>query len=133
MEKDEIKPDELKLSDKLAVERTALAAHRTILAAVRTSLALIGFGFTIYKVLEFMYKQGGIALMREHTPRNIGMFMIVTGTVPLLFMMIEYSRTLKVMGRKESVLRNPYFLIAGIIFLLGCLLLFTVIFSIVVL
>jgi putative membrane protein len=44
----EIKPEELKLSDRLAIERTMLAADRTILTWVRTSLSLIGFGFTIY-------------------------------------------------------------------------------------
>jgi putative membrane protein len=126
MEENEIRTEELKLSDKLAVQRTVLAADRTILAWVRTSLSLIGFGFTIYKVLDFIQKQDATKLMREETPRNIGIFMLVTGTVPLLFMIIQYSRTLKQMGRKESILKNANFLTACIIFLLGLLLLLTV-------
>lgn len=133
MEENEIKPEEMKLSDRLAVERTILAADRTMLAWVRTSLSLIGFGFTIYKVLQMVYDQGATKLMRPESPRNIGMFMIVTGTVPLFFMMIQYSRTLKQMGRKESIFKNPNFLTACIIFLLGTLLLLTTLLNIVLL
>jgi len=133
MEENEIKTEELKLSDRLAVERTILAADRTMLAWVRTSLSLIGFGFTIYKVLQMVYEQGATKLMRPESPRNIGMFMIVTGTVPLFFMMLQYSRTLKRMGSKESVIKNPNFLTACIIFLLGVILLLTIVLNIVLL
>ena len=48
-------PD-LKITDKLAVERTVLAADRTMLAGVRTSLSFIGFGFTIFNVLRYVLK-----------------------------------------------------------------------------
>jgi putative membrane protein len=130
MEENEIKPEELKLSDKLAVERTMLAENRTLLAWVRTSLSLIGFGFTIFKLLQLVYEQGGTKLMREQTPRNIGLFMILTGTIPLLFMLITYGRTLKRLGRKESILKNPYFLTGGIICLLGILLVLTIVLNI---
>lgn len=133
MEENEIKTEELKLSDRLAVERTILAADRTMLAWVRTSLSLIGFGFTIYKVLQMVYEQGATKLMRPESPRNIGMFMILTGTVPLFFMMLQYSRTLKRMGSKESVIKNPNFLTACIIFLLGVILLLTIVLNIVLL
>ena len=127
MEENKIKPEELKLSDKLAVERTIFAADRTMLAWVRTSLGLIGFGFTIFKILQYVYEQGATKLMRQQTPRNIGLVMLLTGTVPLFFMIIEYSRTLKQMGRKESILKNPIFLTACIILILGILLLLTVV------
>ena len=126
MAEGEIKPEELKLSDRLAVDRTMLAADRTMLAWVRTSLSLIGFGFTIYKILQLVYEQGATKLMRQETPRNIGLFMLVTGTIPLFFMMIQYGRTLRRMGRKESIFTNPIFLTACIILILGILLLFTV-------
>ena len=36
MEENDIKPEDLKLTAKLAVERTVLAADRTMLAGVRT-------------------------------------------------------------------------------------------------
>ncbi len=126
MEENEIKPEDLKLSDKLAVERTVLAADRTMLAGVRTSLSFIGFGFTIFNVLRYVLEHGPTKLMRPETPRNVGLFMLVAGTVPLFVMMIQYYRTLKRMG-KESVLTNPNFQMAGVIFLLGTILLVTLI------
>jgi hypothetical protein len=53
--------------------------------------------------------------------------MLVGGTIPLLVMIIEYSRTLKRMGREESVVSNPNFQMAGVILLLGIVLLVTLI------
>src|SRR5436190_21798969 len=82
MEENEIKPEDLKLSDKLAVERTVLAADRTMLAGVRTSLSFIGFGFTIFNVLRYVLDHGPAKLMRPQTPRNVGLFMLVAGTIP---------------------------------------------------
>jgi uncharacterized membrane protein YidH (DUF202 family) len=62
---------ELKLADKLAIERTVLAADRTMLAAVRTSIAFIGFGFTIFNVLKYVQEHSPVrVIMRPHTPRN---------------------------------------------------------------
>ena len=121
--------EELKLSDKLAIERTTLAADRTLLAWVRTSLSFIGFGFTIYKVLESVYKPGVSTLMSAETPRNIGLFMIASGTVPLLMMMLQYSRTLKRLGVKTSIFLNPNFMTAFVVFILGSLLLISFIFK----
>jgi putative membrane protein len=113
---------ELKLADKLAIERTVLAADRTMLAGVRTSMSFIGFGFTIFNLLRYMQEHAAIKVMRPQTPRNFGIFMLVAGTFPLLVMMIQYSRTLKRMGKIESVVSNPNFQMAIIIFLLGLLL-----------
>ena len=118
-----IRPEDLKLSDKLAVERTVLAADRTMLAGVRTSLSFIGFGFTIFNVLRYVLEHGTNKYMRPETPRNVALFMLVAGTLPLLVMMIQYYRALKRMGRKESVLSNPNFQMACVIFLLGSILL----------
>ncbi len=115
---------ELKLADKLAMERTVMAADRTMLAAVRTSMALIGFGFTIFNVLKYVQEHAPIKVfMRPQTPRNIGIFMVVVGVVPLLAMIVQYSRTLKRMGRKETMFSNPNFQMAAAILLLGTILL----------
>jgi putative membrane protein len=119
---------ELKLADKLAIERTVMAADRTMLAGVRTSMALIGFGFTIFNILKYVQEHSPIkVIMRPQTPRNIGGFLLVAGIIPLLVMIIQYSRTLKRMGRKESVISNPNFQMAVAILLLGTILLFTLI------
>ena len=76
---------ELKLADKLAIERTVMAADRTMLAGVRTSMALIGFGFTIFNILKYVQEHSPIkVIMRPQTPRNIGGFLLVVGIVPSL-------------------------------------------------
>jgi putative membrane protein len=119
---------ELKLADKLAIERTVLAADRTMLAGVRTSMALIGFGFTIFNVLKYVQEHSPMkVIMRPQTPRNIGGFMLVVGIIPLFVMITQYSRILKRMGRKESPFRNPNFQMAVAILLLGTILLVTLI------
>ena len=133
MEDNGIKDKDLKLSDKLAVQRTVLAADRTMLAGVRTSLSFIGFGFTIFNVLRYVQEHSPAKFMRPETPRNVGLFMLVAGTVPLFLMMIQYYRTLKRMGRKESVFQNPNFQMACVIFVLGTILLITMIGDIVLL
>jgi putative membrane protein len=118
IEEENILRQELQLADKLAVERTVLAADRTMLAGVRTSMSFIGFGFTIYNVLKYVQEKTPIKLMRPQTPRNIGLFMVVSGTIPLFVMIIQYSRTLKRMGKKENVFSNPNFQMAVVILLL---------------
>jgi inner membrane protein YidH len=118
---------ELKLADRLAVQRTVLAADRTMLAGVRTSLAFIGFGFTIFNILKYLQEHGAMKFMRAQTPRNIGLFMLASGTIPLFFMIVQYVRILKRLGKTESVFSNPNFQMAGVIFLLGVVLLVSLI------
>jgi putative membrane protein len=115
--------DELKLSDKLAIARTIMAGDRTLLAWVRTSLSLISFGFTIYNILEYIRASGATRVIRVNTPRNIGIFMIVVGIIPLGFAMFQYKRTLKRCGERGSLLANPSMIAATAIMLLGFLLL----------
>ena len=125
---------ELKLADKLAIERTVMAADRTMLAVVRTSMALIGFGFTIFNILKYVQEHSPIkVIMRPQTPRNIGGFMLVVGIIPLFVMITQYSRTLKRLGRKESPISNPNFQMAAAILLLGTILLVTLLWDIVLL
>jgi putative membrane protein len=124
---------ELKLADKLAIERTVLAADRTMLAAVRTSIAFIGFGFTIFNVLKYVQEHSPRVIMRPHTPRNIGLVMLLAGVIPLFALIIQYSRTLKLMGRKESIFSNPNFQMALAILLLGTILLVTLLADIILL
>ena len=114
---------ELRLADRLAVQRTVLAADRTMLAGVRTSLTFIGFGFTIFTILRYLQEQASVKLMLPHAPRNIGLLMLAAGTIPLFFMIFQYARILKRMGKTEGVFTNPNFQMAGVVFLLGIVLL----------
>ena len=123
---------ELKLADRLAVERTVLAADRSMLAGVRTSLNFIGFGFAIYKMLRYLQANSSVKFMRPQTPRNFGLFMLLAGTAPLFIMMIQYYRTLKRIGTgtKVNVFSNPIFQMAFAALLLGTVLLATLTVSI---
>jgi len=130
MGKEVINLEELKMGDRLAVERTIMGADRTLLASVRTSLSLISFGFTIYKVLDQIQKAGVARVVREQTPRNIGIFMILVGIVPLALSMLQHWRTVKRLGGTSPIFLNPNMVAAGAIFLLGLALLVVVVMNI---
>jgi putative membrane protein len=99
-----------------------------MLAGVRTSMALIGFGFTIFNILKYVQEHAPIkVMMRPQTPRNIGAFLLVVGIVPLLALIIQYSRTLKRMGSKENLISNPNFQMAVAVLSLRTILLVTLI------
>ena len=97
-----------------------------MLSVVRTSLNFIGFGFAIYKTLQYLQAQASVKIMRPTTPRDFGLFMLLAGTAPLFLMMIQYYRTLKrIAGTKVNVFSNPIFLMAFAALLLGTVLLVT--------
>jgi len=122
MSDDAFKPEELKLGDRLAIERTVLAADRTLLASVRTALSLMGFGFTIFKVLEQLQKSQGEIFFREQTPRNLGIFLILLGIIPLALSMNHYKKTVTRLGGKDGYL-NPNMITSAGILLMGVALL----------
>lgn len=113
---------ELHPSDRLAIERTIMAADRTLLASVRTSLSLIGFGFTIYKILDHFHTIEGVRFIREQTPRNLGIFMLLLGIVPLLLSIHHYKRTVTRLGGTGDIV-NPNVITAAAVILLGLVLL----------
>ncbi len=122
---------ELTLTEKLAMQRNVMALDRTLLAWERTALTLITFGFTIYKVLQFVNAKPGVQLLRHESPRNLGLFLECVGTFSLLFMMIDYVRMKRVLlGVSRSALwLNPHFLSASAIFFLGLFLLIGLLFN----
>ncbi len=127
---------EKKHSDVLAEKRTNLAAFRTIMAAdrslmawLRTGLSLIGFGFTIYKFLEYMATQGTQLTFRQAGPRDIGLFLLGLGTLSLIFAVIDYWKSLKKLSKEFdcSPWRTPLFAASGVA-LLGLFLILLVVF-----
>jgi putative membrane protein len=123
--------DNLSLAEKLAIDRTSMALDRTLLAWVRTSLNMIAFGFTIYKLLKFMNEKEGLVIMKQQTPRNIGLFLETLGTVCMLLVLIDYIRTRKTLypGAKLSLWLNPNFIAASMVFLLGICLIAVLVFN----
>jgi putative membrane protein len=111
----------------LAVYRTALAASRSLMAWVRTGLSMIGFGFTIYKFIQAFADQ-----FSPGAARTVGIFLITLGTVSVIFGCIEYWQTAReIRDEYHEDMRKFPLLAAGLIGLLGVLLLGSVAFRIV--
>ena len=126
---------EPKLSDILAQERTELAAARTTMAAgrslmawIRTGLSMIGFGFTIFKFLQTLEKDFGSSVMSQQSPRVVGIFLLVLGTVSVLFGVIEYWQAIWPLHKKHGIkVRLMPIIFAALIAALGLVLLIGII------
>ncbi|HEY4075547.1 MAG TPA: DUF202 domain-containing protein [Rhizomicrobium sp.] len=70
-----------------------MAADRTLMAWVSTGLSLLTFGFVIYKILA-EHRVEGVVIPGGNTPINVGMFLIVSGTIAILMGIGSYIRTL---------------------------------------
>ena len=104
----------------LALHRTLMAAGRTLLAWVRTGMSMIGFGFTIYKILQAAQKEGIALTLRPQGPRDIGLFLIALGTFSALIGGLEYWSLTKSFWRDFKVRPRKFPLVAAaLIFLLG--------------
>jgi putative membrane protein len=101
--------------------RTRLSVERTLMSWVRTSVALIGFGFSIFKLLE----QG------NHDVRAawyLGLSMIGAGTVAMLIATWQYRWGIRylwgppfnsVAGIKSVPGHTPLFAVAILLILVG--------------
>jgi len=104
----------------LACERTLMGASRTLQAWVRTGLSMIAFGFTIYEVLKGMLREGIQLAPRLQGPRNIGLFLIVLGTLSTLVGSLEYWQIARDLHKKFGTpFRKFPVIVSGLIFMLG--------------
>ena len=104
----------------LAVDRTLMGASRTLMAWVRTGLSMIGFGFTIYKVLQAMAKEGVLLTPRVQGPRNIALLLIALGTLSALMGAVDYWQAVGDIRRKYGAKARKFpVVMAGLIFVLG--------------
>jgi putative membrane protein len=68
----------------LAIDRTLFAAERNLMAWIRTAISLIGFGFSIYKFLQYLPEDIAAGnIKRPNAPRNLGLTLIALGTLGL--------------------------------------------------
>ncbi len=131
-------PEKHATSDELAADRTAMATDRTLMAAdrtlmawTRTAISMIGFGFTIYKFLQYMREEGVIQLLRPQGPRNLGLALIALGVLSLVIASAQHWVILKKLDVEKS--RRHWSLslfVAGIVALLGVLALVSIFFTI---
>jgi len=113
----------------LSVERTMMAADRTLMAWTRTALSMIGFGFTIYKFMQYMQEEGRAVIGNPQGPRNFGMSLIALGIVSLLIACIQhwcFQKRVDPAGKPHFSLA---FIVAGFIAAVGFLALANVIFK----
>jgi putative membrane protein len=121
---------DLPAATKLAVDRTRLAHERTLMAWIRTATSLISFGFTVYKFFQYLKESQTAPASGPIGPREFGALLIVIGITALILATIGHQQSLRAL-REEYGAIVPYSLstvIAGLIGLLGVLLLFAVIF-----
>ena len=131
-----------KLSDKLALKRTDLAdsrtslavkrnimaAERTIMAWTRTGLSMIGFGFTIYKFLQYLQGEGKQLAANPQHPVRIGLFLLFLGTISLLVGAVQHWKSMKDLSRQFEC--SPWsfsFISTLLIALLGLMLIVSII------
>ena len=111
----------------LAAARNQLAADRTLLAWIRTAVALIAFGFSIYRVMESLYKSGMAVFPRSQGPRNLGLTLIAAGTFSLLAATIAYVRYVKLLGfHNRYELWKVTIVLAFLVVLIGILVLVSI-------
>ena len=115
---------ELKLGDRLALDRTRMALERTLMAWIRTSLSMISFGFSIYKFVQLLQEDVAVAGPRSEAPRNVGLTLIGIGTFALVAASVQYGKEMKRLSPEGLFrFRDLTFIVACLLSLLGLLML----------
>jgi putative membrane protein len=78
----------------LDVLRLKDSADRTLMTWTNMTVSMIGFGFAIYEILRDKRVEGAV-IPGANTPRNVGMYLVVTGTVGIVMGSVSYVRTLR--------------------------------------
>ena len=90
------------------------------MAWVRTGLSMIGFGFTIYKVLQAILKEGIMLTPRPQGPRYIGLFLIGLGTLSALMGSLDYWQVARDLHRQYGTKLKKFPLVmSSLIFVMG--------------
>ncbi len=101
-ENDDLKPNS-DVQMKLALSRTVLAFDRTLLAWIRTAISLLGFGFTLAKVLHGYLVSGAVRGINPESPRTVGMALIILGLGALIGGSVEHYRAVTAIKKTLKV------------------------------
>jgi putative membrane protein len=120
----------INISNELAKERNREAADRTLMAWIRTALSLIGFGFGIGKLANYMEAAGiHTHLDPVHTTVIFGASFIVLGILGLLAAIVQHVRILSRLAQPDfaySAMRPIALAVAGLLLLIGAFGLFAI-------
>jgi len=105
----------------LAIQRTIMAAERSLMAWIRTALSMIGFGFSIYKFFQYLPEEIAAGnIRRPQAPRNLGLTLIVLGTLGLAAATWQHWNFLKTIRASQT--RHVWsisFVVAILVILIG--------------
>jgi putative membrane protein len=106
----------------LAIHRTIIASERTLMAWIRTAISMIGFGFSIYKFLQYLPEEIATGNVRDpQAPRNLGLTLIALGTLALVAAAWQHRHFLNEIGVSQA--RHVWsvsFAVAILVILIGC-------------
>ncbi len=96
------------ITTEFARERSSEATERTLMAWIRTSLAMIGFGFGIGKVQDYMEMIHPARVIDPiHGARLFGGTFITIGILAVLVAVIQYRRRLSQIRQDVFVYSSP--------------------------
>jgi putative membrane protein len=116
-------PSARSLANELARERNREAAERTLMAWIRTALSLIGFGFGISKLDDYL-QAGGLHTRFDlpHSTLIFGTSFIVVGIFGLLAAIVQHTRILRRLSRSDfayDAMRPIAMTVASLLILIG--------------
>ncbi|MBN2629910.1 MAG: DUF202 domain-containing protein [Rhodobacteraceae bacterium] len=110
---------EIGFTTQLAIQRTVMAADRTLMAWIRTALSMIGFGFTIYKVIDGLQSKTA-PIVGELDGWRFGLILCGLGIISITVGIIEFLMTLRDIRKRYPDIHWRYSLaIACIMLTLG--------------
>jgi putative membrane protein len=111
------------VANELARQRNRDAAERTLMAWIRTALSLIGFGFGIGKLADYM-NAAGLRSSPDptHSTLIFGASFIVVGILGLLAAIVQHVRILKRLSSPDfayNAMRPIAMTVAAMLILIG--------------
>ena len=117
------KPATTNVANELARERNREAAERTLMAWIRTALSLIGFGFGIGKLDDYLQRAGLHTRFEvPHSSLIFGASFIVVGILGLLAAIVQNARVLRRLSQPDfayNAMRPIAMTVAAMLMLIG--------------